>query len=92
MMWGANGNSIQSRIPECPVTIMIIIIIIITRDIVVQVCFSQFRRQSEVHQCGQGHFVCGDCRPRVQTCPTCRGALTGRCHGFEEFMQTLNIN
>ena len=24
MMWGANGNNIQSRIPECPVRIVII--------------------------------------------------------------------
>lgn len=56
------------------------------------VCLVQFRRMSEVHQCGQGHFVCGDCRPRVRTCPICRGILTGRCHGFEEFLQALNVN
>ena len=32
----------------------------------VQVCFERFRGQSEVHQCERGHFVCGNCRPRVE--------------------------
>jgi E3 ubiquitin-protein ligase SIAH1 len=25
-------------------------------------------------QCPQGHLVCGNCRPKVNCCPTCRGA------------------
>ena len=47
------------------------------------------KKESEVHQCSQGHFVCGLC---VRTCPTCRGNMMGRCHGFEEYLQSLNIN
>merc|ERR1719500_456331 len=67
----ANENSIQSKIPECPV------------------CFKNFSARSQVYQCSDGHFVCGVCRPRVRTCPTCRGRMIGRCHGFEEFLQGL---
>lgn len=25
-----------------------------------------FGKTSQVHQCRQGHFICGDCKPRVQ--------------------------
>ena len=71
----------------------------------VQVCYERFRAQSEVHQCERGHFVCGNCRPRVevreerdlyktylgifQVCPTCRGRMMARCNGFETFLQSL---
>jgi len=55
------------------------------------VCFERFRAQSQVFQCEEGHFVCSSCRPRVETCPTCRGRIMGRCNGFEQFLQTLNI-
>lgn len=97
MMWGVNGNSIQERIPECPVRMIREKIEVVSINIV-QVCFERFRGQSEVHQCERGHFVCGNCRPRVevreerdlyqtylgifQVCPTCRGRMMGRCHGF----------
>merc|ERR1712062_56368 len=54
------------------------------------VCFERFRGQSQVFQCEQGHFICGDCRPRVQNCPTCRGRmLQARCHGAEQILQSL---
>ena len=54
------------------------------------VCYERFTGQSQVFQCQQGHFVCGTCRPRVQTCPVCRGIMMGRCNGFEQFLQSLN--
>ena len=106
MMWGVNGNSIQERIPECPVRMIRekIELVSITLS-TVQVCFERFRAQSEVHQCERGHFVCGNCRPRVevreerdlyktylgifQVCPTCRGRMMARCNGFETFLQSL---
>jgi len=55
------------------------------------VCFEKFNRNSEVHQCQEGHFVCRKCRPRVRDCPTCRGRMMGRAHGFEEHLQGLHI-
>merc|ERR1712062_922951 len=55
------------------------------------VCYERFTGQSQVFQCQQGHFVCGTCRPRVQTCPVCRGPMMGRCHGAEQILQSLNI-
>ena len=54
------------------------------------VCYERFTGQSQVFQCQQGHFVCGTCRPRVQTCPVCRGPMMGRCHGAEQILQSLN--
>ena len=54
------------------------------------VCYERFTGQSQVFQCQQGHFVCGTCRPRVHTCPVCRGNMMGRCNGFEQFLQSLN--
>ena len=27
-------------------------------------------------QCRSGHLVCGNCRPKLTSCPTCRGPLT----------------
>ena len=85
---GATETSIQSKLPECPVRIRRKQILFLSSKIF-QVCFEQFSGQSQVYQCSLGHFVCGDCRPRVRTCPSCRGSLIGRCHGFEEFLQIL---
>jgi len=56
------------------------------------VCLDKFKVHAEVHQCQQGHFVCGRCRPRLpgsQTCPYCRGKMMGRAHGFEDFLRKL---
>ena len=102
----ANTGNISSRIPECPVRLNGVEETGLMSDIF-QVCFERFRGQSEVHQCERGHFVCGNCRPRVevreerdlyktylgifQVCPTCRGRMIGRCHGFEQFLQSLNV-
>lgn len=55
------------------------------------ICLEQFTGDVEVHMCERGHVVCGPCRPSVQSCPTCRGPMIGRCHGFEDLLQNLNI-
>ena len=31
----------------------------------------------EIYQCYRGHVMCGNCRPRLHTCPVCRAALLG---------------
>merc|ERR1711953_1014701 len=84
----ANTDNIADRIPECPVSLLISVSLDQLCDL--QVCFERFRGQSQVFQCEQGHFICGDCRPRVQNCPTCRGRmLQARCHGAEQILQSL---
>ena len=109
MMWGANGSSIQNRIPECPV-----------RNIGYKncLCFNFLSRfvlsgsedslrsisVARVTSCvgtvdqefrlGRGSGFTSNISANIsfQTCPTCRGRLMGRCHGFEEYLQSLNIN
>ena len=63
----ANTDNIADRIPECPVSLLIFVSLDQLCDL--QVCFERFRGQSQVFQCEQGHFICGDCRPRVQVSP-----------------------
>jgi len=55
------------------------------------VCYNNFNAQSHVYLCTEGHWVCGDCRDRVQGCPMCRSAIVGRAHDFEKFLQSLTI-
>ena len=55
------------------------------------VCYDRFTRNSHVFQCTLGHFVCERCHQRIQSCPKCRGQMAGRCHDFEQFLQTLNL-
>ena len=55
------------------------------------VCLIQFRGETRVFQCTEGHFICGDCDPRVVNCPVCREDMMGRAHDFERFLQDLNL-
>ena len=55
------------------------------------ICFERFTRNCQVFQCVSGHFVCGRCHQQIQSCPKCRGPMTGRAHDFEQFMSTLNM-
>ena len=56
-----------------------------------QVCDVRYSTKLQVFQCAQGHFVCGDCRAKLDPdfCPTCRGVITGRAVDFEKFLQGL---
>ena len=41
-------------------------------------------------QCQSGHLVCGNCRPKVTCCPTCRGPVPSiRNLAMERIAQTL---
>ena len=55
------------------------------------VCLIQFRGETRVFQCTEGHFISGDCDPRVVRCPVCREDMMGRAHDFERFLQDLNL-
>lgn len=28
--------------------------------------------KAPIYHCGDGHFICSDCKPRLTTCPICR--------------------
>ncbi|XP_023340463.1 E3 ubiquitin-protein ligase DIS1 isoform X2 [Eurytemora carolleeae] len=32
-------------------------------------------RETPIYQCARGHVVCGECKPKVTTCPQCREVL-----------------
>ena len=54
----------------------------------------KYSRQLQVFQCARGHFLCGDCRARLDPvhCPVCRGEITGRAVDFEKFLQGLYLD
>ena len=59
-----------------------------------QVCHVKYSRQLSVFQCARGHFLCGDCRARLDPdhCPVCRGDITGRAVDFGKFLQGLHTD
>ena len=59
-----------------------------------QVCDVKFSTQLSVFQCSRGHFLCGDCRVRLDPdhCPVCRADITGRAVDFEKFLQGLYMD
>ena len=59
-----------------------------------QVCDVRYNTQLQVFQCARGHFLCGDCRAKLNPdhCPTCRGEITGRAVDFEKFLQGLQMD
>ena len=54
-------------------------------------CYSSYSPASHVYLCTEGHWVCGDCRLRLERCSLCRSPIVGRAHDFEKFLQTLTI-
>ncbi|CAI4229483.1 unnamed protein product [Auanema sp. JU1783] len=43
-------------------------------------------------QCNSGHLVCGNCRPKLQCCPTCRGSIPNvRNLGLEKIANTIRF-
>merc|ERR1719391_1473098 len=51
------------------------------------VCFDMMVPPTQIFQCINGHFVCGSCRPNIQTCPKCRNNMAGRAHDTEEMLR-----
>lgn len=54
------------------------------------VCYEMFRNGQHVFHCHKGHFVCGNCRPRMNHCAECRGIIIGRAFGMEKLISTLD--
>ena len=51
------------------------------------VCYEPFQSGQPIYQCDTGHFVCGSCYERGNSCPVCRGNMMGRCTDFEKFLE-----
>ena len=56
------------------------------------VCTNSYKKDQQVFHCAKGHFVCGDCRPRLPHCAECRGPIIGRAHGFEKFLSNIIVD
>jgi len=50
------------------------------------VCMDELVPNRALYQCNRGHIICGNCKPRIQQCPKCRGPMMGRAYDFEEFL------
>merc|ERR1712129_3386 len=46
---------------------------------------------AHIYQCGKGHLVCGDCKPKLQGCPSKCGTplLSFRAFGVEQYVASL---
>merc|ERR1712129_99091 len=54
------------------------------------VCLDPMGPGARIYQCGAGHLVCQDCRPRIPRCPSrCGSRMTGRAIGMEQFLTDL---
>ena len=64
----------QVSAPECPV------------------CLDQMLPPLRIFQCRDGHLICEICRDGLQAtkCPECRGTMTGRATGMEQFLRTIH--
>ena len=53
------------------------------------VCCEEMAPPRTILQCSQGHPVCSSCRPRLASCPSCRGAFMGRAIGMEQLVKGI---
>ena len=58
------------------------------------ICLENMTHETRIMQCGLGHLLCQKCFDRLDysSCPTCSKAITGRCHGMENYLKTLFDN
>ena len=57
-------GKLREKLPECPVRRSVNCPVL--TEIVLQVCYEKFTKNTQVYQCSEGHFVCGTCRPGVR--------------------------
>ena len=52
------------------------------------VCLEPLAAPAQIHNCRNGHLVCGGCRPRLTSCATCRsGDYIGRAIAVEQIVR-----
>ena len=89
LFWGLDLLNIEDRFSHCPVSLGLVNFS--SMIVSSQVCDVKYSREVSVFQCTRGHYLCGDCRPRLNPdhCPVCRGEITGRAVDFEKFLVGL---
>ena len=82
--------NIEDRFSWCPVSLALVYFVSV--PLCSQVCHEKYSPELHVFLCVRGHFVCGDCRARLDPnhCPVCRGEIAGRAVDFEKFLQRLH--
>ena len=60
-----------------------------TEEVECPVCCEEMAPPRTIWQCAEGHPVCSSCRPRLDNCPSCRGAFMGRARGMERLVQAI---
>ena len=90
MLWGLDQVNLEEKIPDCPVKSLIGLFLFYNSRS--QVCDVKFSKELQVFQCAGGHFLCGDCRARLEPdhCPVCRRDIIGRAGDFERFLRGLH--
>ena len=53
------------------------------------VCLEGMPPPMNIFNCPNGHFVCGNCKPKVANCPKCFEPVMGRATGMEQMLRTL---
>ena len=55
------------------------------------VCLEEMKPPARIHQCVDGHLLCGMCRenPAITSCPVCRGNIMGRAVVMEKLARAL---
>ena len=55
------------------------------------VCLEEMTPPTRIHQCADGHLLCGTCRenPSITSCPVCRGNIIGRAVVMEKLATSL---
>ena len=51
------------------------------------VCLESLAPPARIHNCPEGHLVCGDCRLKVKTCGLCRKPFHGRATAMEQYLR-----
>jgi len=53
------------------------------------ICLEGMPPPMNIFNCPNGHFVCGNCKPKVANCPKCFQPVMGRATGMEQMLRTL---
>ena len=63
----------------------------ILRELLCGFCQEELGPPGQIHQCSEGHNLCGDCRarPDMTECPQCLSQFTGRNIALERLAATL---
>ena len=50
-------------------------------------CLEEMKPPMQIYNCRNGHLICGDCLPKVDSCTNCRTEYTGRATTVEQMLR-----